>query len=276
MCAIASTDAEGSDYTSALDDINEEDDFCKGGEEDEAFFEEELTDLEEDDEGLYTGSTSEEEGSLDPITCVQRTESREAGGVDDGSERSETGSGVRPGARRLCASVYSRGELHDQTWRLKLVDSGRGKDSTAAVAAGGCLGERRPSSCETEKDYSYPASCQPSAQLVCSPRSDTQRLEPKSALTQSKPLTTSSLEQPTAHPSLAAVTPPLRTQGLSTKATHCTSAREASDSPRGGDQPSPPLSPSLFPGVPPAIHFPLHDEKCKLLAFVNTPLHSVS
>ena len=34
---------------------------------------------------------------------------------------------------------------------------------------------------------------------------------------------------------------------------------------RGGDQATPPLTPSLFHGRPPTIHFPLANEKCKLL-----------
>ena len=34
---------------------------------------------------------------------------------------------------------------------------------------------------------------------------------------------------------------------------------------RGDDQASPPLTPSLFPGQPSTIHFPLSNEKCKIL-----------
>ncbi len=32
---------------------------------------------------------------------------------------------------------------------------------------------------------------------------------------------------------------------------------------RGGAQATPPLTPSLFPGRPPTIHFPLKNEKCE-------------
>lgn len=35
------------------------------------------------------------------------------------------------------------------------------------------------------------------------------------------------------------------------------------DIPRGSEAPSPPLTPSLFPGIPPTIHFPLPNEPCK-------------
>ena len=34
---------------------------------------------------------------------------------------------------------------------------------------------------------------------------------------------------------------------------------------RGDDQASPPLTPSLFPGQPSTMHFPLSNEKCKIL-----------
>lgn len=119
--------------------------------------------------------------------------------------RSESGSSVG----QLCAGVSGSGELHDQIWRLKLLDSERGTELSAVAATSGGLGERWQSSRETEKKCSRLAACQPTAQLVSSPRSDTQCLELLSTPTQSKPhetLTTTSLERPTTHPSLSTVT----------------------------------------------------------------------
>ena len=59
----------------------------------------------------------------------------------------------------------------------------------------------------------------------------------------------------------------LQTQGQSSLCSSRTScSMSAPLTPRGTDQPSPPLRLSLFPKhLPPTIHFPLHDENCELI-----------
>ena len=244
---ITPTDAESPDCTGTLDDINEEDDFCEGVGEDEEFFEEELTDLEEDSEELCGDSSGEEVSGLEPLTCLQKMENNLGA-----RERLGSGSDVRrlqsvSGARRLCADVDSSGEL--QNWRLKLLDSGRAKGSSAVATASGNLDDKN----EFRRERECTTVCSPSAR---GPEDETQTLE---QLKSRETSTTSSPEQSATCPSVTTAAFPLKTQGLSTIATPCTHGL------RDGEQPSPPLSPSLFPGVPPAIHFPLHDEKCRFI-----------
>ena len=55
-------------------------------------------------------------------------------------------------------------------------------------------------------------------------------------------------------------------QGAALSASLATTCEEGSGGVRGADQvPSLPLTPSLFANRPPTIHFPVHDEKCKLM-----------
>ena len=71
--------------------------------------------------------------------------------------------------------------------------------------------------------------------------------------------TTESAHLPAAVSCSADASCAMKTEGASTPPTLLTSL----DGPRGCEQPSPPLTPSLFPGIQPTIHFPLPSEACK-------------
>ncbi len=209
--------------------------------------EEELTDME-NEEGGGDDLSSEGEGSSiqDPFTCVQRTEvghlvvhvpagKTEELVIDEGLVCGNWDGGGGGGGGR-------GREDDEQVWRLKLPDRWKhGQD----VAVSNSLADSNDMTAEEQRTL------------------DSGRKDASSSLTHPclpPPLPLSILPLPSSPTSAFPVE--MQTHGQSTAYSHTSASPSASS-------PSPALTPSLFSGVPPTIHFPLPYENCKQSSCVH-------
>ena len=206
------------------------------------FLGEELTDLEEDEEDA-DGSVGEASSIMDPLTCVQKSDVVECGG--------DYGKVVR-----------GRGEEDgsEQVWRLRMLHPGLqdGSDQWCQpTAQQDCTSLLSDLKCqrldqiheETPTDNDHHSSLSPHLATKMSPPS---AIPAHNTLNQATP----------ASPPRSL---PAKTQALpsSAGAVKTTDMLTLGSPQEWSEEPSPPLTPSLFHGIPPTIHFPLIHEKCK-------------
>lgn len=235
----------------------EEEDFRGSGEEteeDEAFFEEELTDFEDNgDEQLCDDMLMEGDGTKDPLTCVQKSAAKS----------------VLLDSSRECTTCVT-----DGCWRFKMLDP---LNSTTThmhtedveqrmhsiKVSDGCSEDLLRTSKNSHRMD------EPLLPTVVISASDTAVGRSSVAIPHLRSLLQDNISS-TAHTSSTASivpslpltqnkTPTVNTISQSTEEVHpeCGGAQQASD------QPSSPLTPSLFTGLPPTIHFPLPHENCE-------------
>ena len=203
-------------------------------------FEEDLTDLEDNgDDILCDVEPTERIGIQGPLTCVQKSAAES----------------TLPDIVRECTSS----DIKD-CWRFRMLDFVGNKTTHTPT----CFDEEIKE--KNSKDSNW------DMQKTIKLSSGTENLLPPTvavSLSDSAvgrtftPLEVMSLSQDSSTaPSLLLphdATSPVKSVG------HSTEVMESGGTPRGSDQPSPPLTPSLFSGFPPTIHFPLPHENCELL-----------
>lgn len=255
------TDADDSEFARLLDEIIEEDDFRGSGEEteeDEAFFEEELTDFEDNgDEQFCYDMLMEGDGTKDPLTCVQKSAAKS----------------VLLDSSRECTTCVT-----DGCWRFKMLDSlnsttthMRTEDVDQRMHSikfsDGCSEDLlRTSKNSHRMDETLLPTVVVSASDTAVGRTSAAipRPELRSLLQDNISSTAHTSSNASIVPSLPLTqdkTLTVNTIGQSTEDVHpeCGGTQQVSD------QPSPPLTPSLFTGLPPTIHFPLPHENCEFL-----------
>ena len=203
-------------------------------------FEEDLTDLEDNgDDILCDVEPTERIGIQGPLTCVQKSAAES----------------TLPDIVRECTSS----DIKD-CWRFRMLDFVGNKTTRTPT----CFDEEIKE--KNSKDSNW------DMQKTIKLSSGTENLLPPTVAVSlsdsavgrtSTPLEVMSLSQDSSTaPSLLLphdATSPVKSVG------HSTEVMESGGTPRGSDQPSPPLTPSLFSGFPPTIHFPLPHENCELL-----------
>ena len=246
----------------------EEDDFCGSAEGSGALFEEELTDFEDNaDEQLRDDTLMEGGGTRDPLTCVQKSAAKSV---------------LLDSSREHAASDT------DGCWRFKMLDSLNSTATHIRPCFSKELGQRMRSitvndSCSQDllraNENSRRIRDDPFLPTVEVSASDTAVGRTGAAF---PPAELGSLLQDNVssipHTSSAAAIapsllsaqdkiPPLETTVQSSEEV----GPECGGTPQASDQPSPPLTPSLFTGLPPTIHFPLPHENCELLISHTQP-----
>ncbi len=204
--------------------------------------EEELTDLEgEDDLSVEEDSR----GIRDPLTCVQRAERSLVVHVPAG----ETKDLIADENDGSSAATGGGGGNVKQVWRLKLPT--REKPSKGVPESSSFSTNTASDIAEIDEKPLTRDSGQGGVSqfLHCGVADREQKL---THLSLSPPPVHHS---PSPSPSPSSPAREIRTHGQVTAASYTSSPPPSS--------PSPALTPSLFPGVPPTIHFPLPDEDCE-------------